>query len=51
MIRSFYYFIDEYWVLNEILEQAIFIFKRYTNKISIHIDVEVHNTILVLWVV
>ena len=31
--------------LNEILEPAIFIFKIKTNKISIYIHIEFHNTI------
>ena len=31
--------------INKILEPVIFIFKINTNKISIHIDIEVHNTI------
>ena len=35
-----------FWVLNEILESAIFIFKLNTNIMSIIINVKFHNTIL-----
>ena len=38
-------------VLNEISEPVIFIFKIYTNKVSIHIDVEFHNKILILSII
>ena len=41
----FYYFLDKFWVLNEILKPSIFIFKCNTNIMSIHINVEFHNTI------
>ena len=51
IIRNFEYFPDKCGVLNEIYEPTIFIFKSNTNKISIHIYVEFHNTILILWVV
>ena len=37
------YIPDKCGVINKILEQAIFIFKSNTNKISIHINVEIHN--------
>ena len=37
--------------INEIIEPAIFIFKSNASKTSIHIYVEFHNTILILWVV
>ena len=45
------YFFDECWVLNEIIEPEIFIFKINTNKISIHIDVEFHRHNLVLSII
>ena len=47
----FNFFLDKCGVLNEIFKQVIFIWKIYTNKISIHIDIEFHNAILILWVV
>ena len=51
MIRIFFYFTDKCWLFNEILEPAIFIFKINTNIISIHTDVEYHNTNLILSII
>ena len=51
MIRNFESFTDECWLLNEILEPVIFIFKINTNIISILIDVEYLNTNLILSII
>ena len=51
VIRNCSYFLGKCGVLNEILEPAIFIFKSNTNKASINIDVEFHNTNLILSII